>query len=89
MLLPTRKIGSQAIKVEIRKRVFGAAKISQGTVENGTRAHKIFSRLVMKSNGHLNQALEMPTQPAAARRVPPSVFERLMGLEEAPSIEEG
>jgi hypothetical protein len=58
--LPIRKIGSQAIKLEIGERVFGAGKVSQRTVENRAGTGEVIARLVMKSDGHLNHALKMP-----------------------------
>jgi hypothetical protein len=82
--LPIRKIGAQAIEVEIGERVFGAPKISQRTVENGAGAREVIARLVMKSHGQLNHALEVPTQRAAASRFPPGVFERLVGVKKMP-----
>ena len=54
MPLPIRKIVMQAIEIEIGERVFGAAKISQGSVENGSGAREVLARLVMKSDGQLN-----------------------------------
>jgi len=62
MSLPIGKIDAQLIEVEIRKRVFSAAKISQGTVKERAGAGEVFARLVMKGNCQLNQALKMPTQ---------------------------
>lgn len=89
MRLPIRSIDAQAIEVEIRERVFGAAKISQGTVKNRAGAREVLARLAMKSNGQLNQALKMPAQQAGARRFAPSVFEGLVGIENTPGVKAG
>ena len=51
MPLPIGKIDAQSIEVEIGERIFGAAKISQGTVQNGAGAYDVLARLVMKSDG--------------------------------------
>ena len=88
MPLPIGKIDAQALQVEIGERIFGAAKISQSTIQNGTGAGEVVARLVMKGDGQLTQALQMPTQRAALRRFPPGVFESLMGIEKTPLVEE-
>ena len=86
--MPLCKIGVQSIEVEIGERIFGAAKISQGTIQNGAGAYDVLARLVVKGNRQLTQALQVPAQRAALRRFPPSVFERLMGIEKTPLVEE-
>jgi hypothetical protein len=86
--LPIRKIGAQAIEVEIGKRLFCAGKISQRTVKNGAGAREVIARLVMKSDGQLHHALEVPAQRLPASRCSPGVFERLMGVKKMPRIKQ-
>lgn len=43
----------------------------------------------MKGDRQLNKALEVPAQGTTARRFPPNVFERLVGVEEVPGIKKG
>jgi hypothetical protein len=43
---------------------------------------------MMKSNGQLNQTLEVPAQGTMTGRLTPGVFEDLVGVEKASSIEQ-
>jgi hypothetical protein len=44
---------------------------------------------MMKRHRQLNQSLQMASEAAVARSLPPKVFEGLMGVEKAAGIEQG
>ena len=89
MLPPGCQLGAQPVEIEIRKRTVRAVEIAQGTLQNRARTDMVAFGLVMKSDRQLNHTLEVPAQRAMLRRLTPSVFEDLVGVEEAGGVEEG
>jgi hypothetical protein len=89
MLPPGFQLGAQPVEIEIGKRAVRAVEIAQGTLQHRARTHKVAFGLVMKSDRQLNQTLEMPAQGAMLRRLTPSIFKDLVGVEEAGGVEEG
>jgi hypothetical protein len=86
--LPFSKLIAQACKVNFRKRIVGAREIATGSIKDRSRADKVVTRLVMKSDRQLNQTLQMPAAGASAGRRPPNVFQHLVGVEKMSAIEQ-
>ena len=89
MLPPGCQLGAQPVEIEIGKRAVRAVEIAHGTLQNRARTDMVAFGLVMKSDRQLNHTLEVPAQRAMLRRLTPSVFEDLVGVEEAGGVEEG
>jgi len=88
MLPPECQLSTQPVQIEIGKRAVRAADITHGTLQNRARTHMVALGLVMKSDRQLNHTLEVPAQGTMARRLTPDVFEDLVGIEKASSIEQ-
>ena len=92
MPLPIHQFRAQFVEIEIGKRALAPTKIPQSAGQNRTRADKVASRVMMKSDRQLNQPLQMqpepPTRSRVARQSAPHVLQSLMGVEKLAPIEE-
>ena len=86
--LPDFQLSAQPVEIELGERAVRTADVAHGTLQNRARTHMVAFGLVMKSDRQLNHTLEVPAQRAMLRRLTPSVFEDLVGVEKAPSIEQ-
>jgi len=80
---------AQPLEIDIGKRAVCSVEVAHGTLQNRARTDMVASGLVMKRDRQLNHTLEVPAQGAVLRRLTPSVFKDLMGVEEAGGVEEG
>jgi hypothetical protein len=86
--LPGSKLGTQARKVNFRKRLLGASEIATRSIKDRSRTDKIVARLMMKSDRQLNQSLEMPAPGASTSQRPPNIFKHFMGVEKMGAVKE-
>ncbi|MFZ3340675.1 MAG: hypothetical protein WA609_01420 [Terriglobales bacterium] len=86
--LPIGKLGAQALKVNPRERVFCPNQIATCPIKDRSRSNKVLSRLMMKSDRQLNQALQMSAPNASAKQGPPNVLQHFVGVEEMRAVEE-
>ena len=88
MLPPDFQLSAQPVEIEIGKRAVRAVEIAHGTLQNRARTDMVALGLVMKSDRQLNHTLEVPAQGTMTGRLTPGVFEDLVGVEKASSIEQ-
>ena len=88
ILPPECYFAAQPFEIDIGKRAVRSADVAHGTLENRARAHMVALGVVMKSDRQLNHALHVPTQGTMKGCLAPDVFEDLVGVEEASSIEQ-
>src|SRR5208283_3676479 len=69
MPLPIHQFRAQFVEIEIGKRALAPTKIPQSAGQNRTRADKVASRVMMKSDRQLNQPLQMQPEPPTRSRV--------------------
>jgi hypothetical protein len=86
--LPIRKLGTQALKVNQRERVFRPSQIAACPIKDRSRSNKVLARLMMKSDGQLNQALQMSAPNASTKQGSPNVLQHLVCVEEMGAVEE-
>jgi hypothetical protein len=86
--LPGSKVGTQADKVNFRKRLLCANEVATGSIKDRSRSDKVVPRLMMKSDSQLNQTLEMPAPGASTSRRSPNIFKYFVGVEKVGAIEE-
>jgi hypothetical protein len=75
-------------EVQVGERFVRAFKIVEAAFQHGTRSDIVAGRLVMKGHRQLDQTLEVASQMAMPRCLPPHVFEDLMGVEKAGGVEQ-
>ncbi len=88
ILPPECYFAAQPFEIDIGKRAVRSVEIAYGALQNRARTHMVVFGLVMKSDRQLNHTLQVATQGAMTRRLTPYVFENLVGVEEASSIEQ-
>jgi hypothetical protein len=88
MLAPIRQVSAQAFEVEIRERAVCAIEIAQGPIQDRACPNTVAGGLMMKSDGQLHHALEMPPQRPVGRHFAPDILENLMRVKKERSVEQ-